>query len=41
MQLIGPVDDVITTVTELVNGAIEWAEAAKRLPIYDGVQAVD
>ncbi|KZT70552.1 glycyl-tRNA synthetase [Daedalea quercina L-15889] len=41
MQLIGPVDDVIATVTELVNDTIEWAEAAKRLAVYDGVQALD
>lgn len=41
MQLIGSVDDVITTVTELVNDTIRWPEAAERLPVYDGVQAVE
>jgi hypothetical protein len=34
------IDDVITTVTELVLG-IDWAEAYRRLPAYDGVQAID
>ncbi|GBE84267.1 glycyl-tRNA synthetase [Sparassis latifolia] len=40
-QLIGPIDEVIATVTELVQGSIDWAEACRRLPAYDGVQAVD
>lgn len=40
-QRIGPIDDVIAAVTELVNGNIDWAEACQRLPAYDGVQAVD
>ncbi|KAH7921514.1 glycyl-tRNA synthetase [Leucogyrophana mollusca] len=40
-QLIGPIDDVIAVVTELVQGSIDWAEACQRLPVYDGVQAVD
>lgn len=40
-QLIGPIDDVIQIVTELVQGIIDWPEACRRLPIYDGVQAVD
>ena len=40
-QRIGPIDDVITTVTELVQGVIDWSEACRRLPAYDGVQAVD
>ncbi|KII83997.1 hypothetical protein PLICRDRAFT_46789 [Plicaturopsis crispa FD-325 SS-3] len=39
-QLIGPIDEVIATVTELVQGSIDWPEAARRLPRYDGVQAV-
>ncbi|TFY51977.1 hypothetical protein EVJ58_g10272 [Rhodofomes roseus] len=41
VQLIGPVDDVIATVTELVDDTIDWTEACKRLSIYDGVQAVE
>ncbi|KAG1734206.1 glycyl-tRNA synthetase [Suillus paluster] len=40
-QLIGPIDDVITVVTELVQGTIDWPTACNRLPAYDGVQAVD
>ena len=40
-QLIGPIDDVIATVTELVEGNINWSEACRRLPAYDGVQAVE
>ncbi|KAG1817008.1 hypothetical protein EV424DRAFT_1046689 [Suillus variegatus] len=40
-QLIGPMDDVITVVTDLVQGTIDWPAACKRLPAYDGVQAVD
>ena len=40
MQLIGPIDDVIKVATELVEGDIDWAEACRRLPVYEGVQAV-
>jgi glycyl-tRNA synthetase len=40
-QLIGPIDDVINTVVELVNGTIDWKTACSRLPAYDGVQAVE
>ncbi|TFK23301.1 glycine-tRNA ligase [Coprinopsis marcescibilis] len=40
-QRIGKIDDVIATVTELVFGNIDWAEACNRLPKYDGVQAVE
>ena len=40
IQLIGPIDDVIKVVTELVEGDIDWAEACRRLPEYEGVQAV-
>ncbi|CAL1711042.1 unnamed protein product [Somion occarium] len=40
-QLIGPIDEVIAVVTELVQGTIDWAEARQRLPAYDGVQALD
>ena len=40
-QRIGPIDDVITVVTELVFGNVDWEEACRRLPAYDGVQAID
>lgn len=40
-QLIGDIDEVISVVTELVQGTLEWAQACQRLPAYDGVQAVD
>ena len=40
MQLIGQIDDVIRVVTALVEGDIDWAEACRRLPAYEGVQAV-
>ena len=40
-QRIGPIDEVITVVTDLVNGNIDWEEACRRLPAYDGVQAVE
>ncbi|KIY53138.1 glycyl-tRNA synthetase [Fistulina hepatica ATCC 64428] len=40
-QRIGPIDDVIATVVELVQGTIDWNEACQRLPAYDGVQAID
>ncbi|KIK64001.1 hypothetical protein GYMLUDRAFT_71455 [Collybiopsis luxurians FD-317 M1] len=40
-QRIGSIDEVIATVTDLVEGNIDWAEACRRLPAYDGVQAVD
>lgn len=40
-QRIGPVDEVIAVVTELVDGSLDWDEACRRLPAYDGVQAVD
>ncbi|KAF5339584.1 hypothetical protein D9611_011412 [Ephemerocybe angulata] len=39
-QRIGSIDEVIATVTELVDGTIDWEEACQRLPAYDGVQAV-
>jgi hypothetical protein len=39
-QRIGAMDEVIATVTELVQGTITWAHACQRLPPYDGVQAV-
>lgn len=40
-QLIGSIDEVIEIVTELVQGSMDWPSACKRLPIYDGKQAVD
>jgi glycyl-tRNA synthetase len=40
-QLIGTVDEVVQLVVQLVEGTIEWSEACKRLPAYDGVQAVE
>jgi glycyl-tRNA synthetase len=39
-QLIGPIDEVINIVVALVEGEMEWAEACRRLPKYDGVQAL-
>ncbi|KAF8132881.1 glycyl-tRNA synthetase [Boletus edulis] len=40
-QLIGPIDDVIAVVTDLVQGTLDWSTARQRLLVYDGVQAVD
>ncbi|EAU86846.1 glycine-tRNA ligase [Coprinopsis cinerea okayama7 len=40
-QRIGKIDEVVATVTDLVNGNIDWAQACERLPKYDGVQAVE
>lgn len=40
-QRIGSIDDVIATVTDLVNGTIDWAEACQRLEPYTGTQAID
>ena len=40
-QRIGSIDEVLTVVTELVFGSIDWEEACRRLPAYDGVQAID
>ncbi|KAJ3538496.1 hypothetical protein NMY22_g5132 [Coprinellus aureogranulatus] len=39
-QRIGSIDEVIATVTDLVFGTIDWDEACRRLPAYDGVQAI-
>jgi glycyl-tRNA synthetase len=41
LQRIGPVDEVIATVVELVEGTIEWEAACARLPAYSGVQDVE
>jgi len=40
-QLIGSTEQVIATVTELVEGNIDWAEACRRLPRYSNVQAIE
>jgi len=40
-QRIGAIDEVITVVTDLVNGNINWEDACQRLPAYDGVQAIE
>ncbi|KAF7305172.1 Glycyl-tRNA synthetase [Mycena kentingensis (nom. inval.)] len=40
-QRIGPIDEVIAVVEKLVNGAIDWPEACKQLPAYDGVQNIE
>ena len=40
-QLIGAIDEVVDLVVQLVEGTIDWTEACKRLPAYDGVQAVE
>ncbi|KAK1922630.1 hypothetical protein DB88DRAFT_512150 [Papiliotrema laurentii] len=40
-QLIGPIDDVIATVDELVKGSITWEDASSRLQSYSGVQDVE
>ena len=41
LQRIGPVDEVITTVVELVEGTMGWEAACARLPAYSGVQDVE
>ena len=40
-QLIGPIDDVISVVDELVKGTLDWQGASSRLETYSGVQAVE
>ncbi|KAM6494854.1 hypothetical protein JOM56_009477 [Amanita muscaria] len=40
-QRIGSIDEVIAVLTELVDGTIDWEEACRRLPVYDGVQAIE
>lgn len=39
-QRIGPIDEVIAVVTELVNGSLDWDAACERLPEYSGQQDV-
>jgi glycyl-tRNA synthetase len=41
LQRIGPVDEVVATVIELVEGTIDWEAACARLPAYSGVQDVE
>lgn len=41
LQRIGPVDEVIATVVELVECTIDWEAACVRLPAYSGVQDVE
>ena len=41
LQRIGPVDEVIATVVELVEGTIGWDTACTRLPAYNGIQDVE
>lgn len=40
-QLIGPIDQVIATVDELVKGNITWDDASNKLDSYSGVQDVE
>ncbi|KAK7454497.1 Glycine--tRNA ligase 1, mitochondrial [Stygiomarasmius scandens] len=40
-QRIGPIDEVIATVTALVESEIDWPQACQKLPAYDGVQAIE
>ncbi|KAE9398565.1 glycyl-tRNA synthetase, partial [Gymnopus androsaceus JB14] len=39
-QRIGSIDEVIAAVTDLVEENLDWAEACKKLPAYEGVQAI-
>ncbi|WVQ81285.1 glycine-tRNA ligase [Cryptococcus sp. DSM 104549] len=39
-QLIGPIEDVVSVVDELVKGSLDWEGASKRLTAYSGVQDV-
>lgn len=39
-QYIGKIDDVLSTVDELVKGNVDWAGAAGKLEVYSGVQDV-
>ncbi|KAH8109450.1 glycyl-tRNA synthetase [Phellopilus nigrolimitatus] len=40
-QLIGDIDKVISVVTDMVQGSLDWEGACKLLTAYDGVQAVE
>ncbi|KAI5119411.1 hypothetical protein M0805_004898 [Coniferiporia weirii] len=40
-QLIGDIDQVISVVTDLVQGSLDWPGACALLSAYDGVQAVE
>ncbi|KZV79854.1 glycyl-tRNA synthetase [Exidia glandulosa HHB12029] len=39
-QRIGPIDEVIAVVTELIEGSLDWDTACERLPEYSGQQDV-
>lgn len=40
-QLIGPIDTVISVVSDLVKGEIDWQGASAKLDSYSGVQDVE
>lgn len=40
-QLIGPIEDVISVVDQLVKGVLDWEGASQKLEAYSGVQDVD
>ncbi|OXH30284.1 glycine-tRNA ligase [Cryptococcus neoformans] len=40
-QLIGPIEDVISVVDQLVKGVLDWEGASQKLEVYSGVQDVD
>lgn len=39
-QLIGPIDEVVEVVKDLVDGTLDWTSACSKLPKYTGVQDV-
>jgi len=39
--LIGKIEDVISLVKALCASEIDWEEASKRLPVYDGDQDIE
>lgn len=40
-QRIGPIDDVLAVVRDLVSGDATWADACGKLAEYSGEQAVE
>jgi len=38
LQLLGPIEEVITLVHDLCRGSCTWDDAQKRLPAYTGEQ---
>lgn len=40
-QRIGKVDEVVSVVVDLLEGACNWDAACERIPAYSGVQAVE